>query len=107
MQITGQNIHCFNMKRKLKQNETIKDVLNIDDIKKIISSVTFYYRPPRDCPLSRGNWILDLELLDGNIICYKFPKELSEDEFKSFLAPLLEVFKYGMKREINGVWGEI
>ena len=44
---------------------TTADSLDLDKLIPIIHSASYYLRSPHDCPLGRGNWMLDIEAKDG------------------------------------------
>ncbi len=95
MQIIRREVHGYNHAEMPEENETIADSLDIEVLLPIIHSVSYYLRSPQDCPLARGNWILDIEAKDGQLYCFKYPKEMSEGRFVEFLQPLLSRLKRG------------
>lgn len=89
MAITARYVDSKVLNRIPDDNETIEDFIDLNKTMPHVASIAYYFRAPEDCPFARGNWILDLKLKDGNITCFKFPKEMSEDHFLKFLIPLL------------------
>lgn len=90
-----QEVHGFNHAELPKAEETIADSLDIDKLIPIIHSASYYLRSPQDCLLARGNWMLDIEDKDGQMYCFKYPKEMTEERFVEFLQPLLKRMKRG------------
>lgn len=70
-------------------SETINDYFNLDMLVPEIHYINYYFRDPRVCPLARDNWILDMRMIDGALLCFKWPKEMTEEQFVNFLKPLL------------------
>lgn len=69
-------------------HETIYDDFDIpiDHIK----SVMVYFRDKNRCPFNRGNWIIDIEYIDGSIFCIKLPKEMAEVHVINWAKPLFD-----------------
>ena len=93
--IDVKEVHGFNHPDMPIENETIEDSLDIDKLLPIIRCASYYLRSPKDCPLARGNWMLDIEAKDGQMYCFKYPKEMTEERFVEFLQPLLSRLKKG------------
>lgn len=93
MEIVHIEVNGFTMKVMPKNNETIEDHMYIDALLENGSSFTYYYREPHDCPFGKGNWILDMIGKDGEITCFRFPKQMTEKRFLKFLHPLLSRIK--------------
>ena len=89
MNVKMQEVYGFNHSAMPLPEETIADSLDLDILIPMIHSCSYYLRSPQDCPLARGNWILDIESNDGQIYCFKFPKEMTKERFIGFLQPLL------------------
>ena len=73
---------------------TIEELINMELIKKYsehILEACFYFRYPEDCPYNRGNWIFDIKFSNGNIACFKLPKEMTEEHVRKYLAPFFDV----------------
>lgn len=95
MQFSVKKVYGFNHPNPPVENETIEDSLDIDKLIPIIGSTSYYLRKPQDCPVGRGNWVLDIEDKDGQIYCFKYPKEMSEQRFVEFIQPLLSRLNRG------------
>ncbi len=81
-------------------NETIANDFNLDELLIISKEISYYYRAPEDCPFNRGNWILDIEFKNGQLMCFKYPKEMTEEQFVAFIKPLLDLIK-GKSKYLN------
>jgi hypothetical protein len=95
MNVKMQEVHGFNHAAIPEAHETIADSLDIDKLIPIIHCASYYLRSPEDCPLARGNWMLDIEAKDGQMYCFKYPKEMTEERFIKFLEPLLSRMNRG------------
>jgi hypothetical protein len=67
---------------------TIFDDLEFDDehLKRLIK-INVYKRYPENCPLGRGNWVVDLIATDS-IFCIKLPLEMDPTALSKYLFPL-------------------
>ena len=92
MQIIGQEVHCMNCNVTPEDHETIADYMDIDEVIKHAKDVIWYRREKRDCPFGRGNWIIDLPMKTGEMICAKYPLEMSHEQFLKFIKPLIDAF---------------
>jgi hypothetical protein len=90
MEIGIKKVHGMNRNSLPKENETIADDFNLDMLIKSSKEITIYYREPIDCPLGRGNWIIDFLFKNDELLCLKYPKEMSEEDFTLFLKPLID-----------------
>jgi hypothetical protein len=95
MKVSGESVRGFNHSEMPDENETIEDSLDLDKLIPIIHSASYYFRTPKDCPFGRGNWILDIRAKDGQMYCFKYPKEMTESRFIEFLKPLLSRMNRG------------
>lgn len=77
----------------VSEKENIEDHFKIEELLKIISSLSFYYRDPICCPFARGNWVVDLHFTDGGIYSIKLPKSMSEERIHKYLKPLTDKMK--------------
>jgi len=93
MQVIGESVEGFNYKGIPEENETIEDSIDVDKLIRIIYSTSYYLRSPQECPFGRGNWILDIRTKDGQMYCFRYPKEMSEEQFLKYLQPLLSKIK--------------
>ncbi|HEY2811795.1 MAG TPA: hypothetical protein VGJ00_10465 [Rhabdochlamydiaceae bacterium] len=89
MQIVGEKVQGYNHSEMPEAGETIADSWDLDILLPMIRSASYYFRSPQDCPFARGNWLLDIRMKDGQLLCFKFPKEMTEKRFIEFLQPLL------------------
>lgn len=89
MNLTLQKVHGFNCSTIPNQSETIVDHIDLEKLMPHVHSVSYYLRSAKDCPLARGNWMLDIQMKDGAVVAYKYPKEMTEESFIKFLQPLL------------------
>ncbi len=90
MELKLQKINAYNRDSIPEENATIEDDLYLDMMIPLISNVEWYFRSPEACPFARGNWMLDLHMIDGSINAFKFPKEMKEEQFVAFIKPLLD-----------------
>jgi hypothetical protein len=90
MHILEHEVNVFNRKTMPKDGETIADDINFDKLLPIMHSLSYYYRDPEACPFNHGNWILDIQFKDGDIYCFKYPKEMTRERFVEFIQPLLD-----------------
>lgn len=72
------------------EDQTIDDAIHLHLIKPHIDHIEYYQRNAEDCPWARGNWIIDIYLLDGNIFCIRLPLSLSIERIKRYLIPVQE-----------------
>jgi hypothetical protein len=97
MNVGIEEVRGYNCPNIPGDDETIDDHLEIDMLLPFVYSVSYYRRNPEDCPLARGNWMVDIRLKDGQMMCYKYPIEMKEEKFVTFLRPLLEKLVKGKK----------
>lgn len=93
MKLKIQQVDCQVREDIPPENETIEEDFHLDILVSMIAEINWYFRLPEECPFNRGNWILDITLLDGTLKCFKFRKEMSEERFREFLKPLLDAVK--------------
>jgi len=89
MKIGIVKVQAYNRDSIPEDNVTIADDLDLDKLCPNIKSVEYYLRSKEDCPLGRGNWMLDITLKQGSLVAYKYPIEMLEEKFVKFIQPLL------------------
>jgi len=72
------------------EKETIDDDLEIDIMLSHIKEMIVYFRPAEKCPFNRGNWVIDIIMLNNQLFCIKLPKEMTEAELMRYLKPLTD-----------------
>lgn len=93
MEIRVEQVDGVNRGTIPKDGETIADDFNLDELLSVVKSIHTYQRDKIACPFARGNWILDLHLVDGKIYSIKLPIEMTENHFIKWCEPLIEKFK--------------
>lgn len=88
--IEGKIVECKNRTYVPLKDETIFTDFDKNILLPVIKFITIYYRDPRDCPYARGNWMIDMTLIDNNVFCYKLPKEMKEEDFMNYCQPLID-----------------
>jgi len=76
------------------ENENIVDDLGIDTdkLKEWCNSIANYKRSKEECPLGRGNWIIDF-MKDGvTMFCVKLPYEMTRAQIDKFCEPLWKIY---------------
>jgi hypothetical protein len=102
MKVKIQKVDGWHQDTIPEENETIEDSIYLDELMTVLKSVSFYLRPARDCPFGRGNWVVDLTLKDDNIICIKYPIEMTDTELRRFLKPLLDrLISHESNKDLN------
>ncbi len=98
MGITLKEAHCLNRDSIPEEGETISDDgIDVDSLIKQTTYIEYYFRKPEECPFGRGNWIVDMHFKAGGILCFKYPKEMTEDRLLCFLKPLIDKAQELMK----------
>jgi hypothetical protein len=89
MKATIQSVHGFVHDEIPKEGETIADHLHLDALLPNVRCVSYYLRSPQECPFGRGNWLVDIEMCNGQLFCLKYPKEIEQEHFVGYLEPFL------------------
>lgn len=83
-------VDCLNRSSIPDKSEDIfTDFPDLRSAVELISRVSCYPRSARDCPFGRGNFMIDIYDMDGNIRCIKLPKEMEESHFFDYVRPLM------------------
>ncbi len=69
-------------------NDTISDEIDIDLLIRLSRKIIYYFRSKQECPMNRGNWIIDAYLKNGTIECLKYPPTMTKERFEEFIKPL-------------------
>ena len=97
--ITVQAVEGYHRKTIPNENESVLD--HFDFNIETISSVVVYQRSPEDCPLARGNWVIDVKFDDGHLLALKLPKEMTPEQMRKYCQPLIdecEKYKAGLSQ---------
>jgi len=86
-------VNTFTMRKVPQKDENISDDIEIDEILPLINSINYYKREKEECPFGCGYWILDIMMLGNDIVCLKYPLEMTESHFMDYIKPLLDAFK--------------
>ena len=84
-----------------KENETIEEILKINDVLPLITDVVIYLRIPEQCPYNRGNWVIDLGFKNGEIFAIKLPKEMTEEQVVKYAKPLIDKLNEEEQKLLN------
>ena len=90
IKFAAKEFHCYVSDKIPIDHETIADELNINYLVDMSFRISYYLRSQEDCPFGRGNWIIDFELKNGQLIAFKYPKDISVDDFNKFIKPLID-----------------
>ena len=93
MEVIIQEVDGQTPKHMPGEDETIADYIHLDELNKHIDGIDVYKRSPEDCPWARGSWMLDVMLKNGQLMCWRFPIEMSAEFAKKFFAPIVEMDK--------------
>lgn len=85
-------VNAFYMRKVPEKDVNISHHLDIDKMLLRTKAINYYKREKNECPLGRGNWVLDIIFLDNDLICIKYPLEMTESHFMDFIKPLLDAF---------------
>lgn len=91
MKIIGEKVECSNRYEIPLEGETIADDFKIELMLPHIDTVNYYLRKQEECPFNRGNWIIDIRFIEGNLFCIKLPKEMTEENVIKFIKPLTDL----------------
>ena len=77
-----------------ESHENIADDMDLDlnKIKEFFDSMDIYKRQAHDCPLGKGNWIVDLYQHNRVLLCIKLPLEATQDQIYTYCKPLLDIY---------------
>jgi hypothetical protein len=98
MEVTLEEVDGQTLRYMPSEGETIADYLNLDELNKHMEAICVYQRSAEDCPWARGNWILDVRLKNDQLLCWRFPIEMSSKFAKKFFAPIVELDKKRMRK---------
>jgi hypothetical protein len=101
MEITYQEVQGFNRKDIPDENETVGDFLNLDELAPLVHTVAIYERPKEACPLARGNWVIDIKLKYGQLICIKLPLTMTDEQVLRYADPLIKIVNKLRKDKLN------
>jgi hypothetical protein len=83
----------------LKENETIADDIDIELTCKLFSKIEVYLRSKEECPIGRGNWVIDFFVNKDDLIpavCLKLPAEMTKEHIVKYMKPLMDKVKEKM-----------
>src|ERR1700678_2908926 len=93
MKPTVEKVNCLNRNTVPPEGETIADDFEIEKMAPLIHDMTIYLRKKEDCPFNRGNWMIDIRLINGALWSLKLPKEMKKAEVMNHVQPLIDSLK--------------
>lgn len=89
-EIVIKEVEAYNRNSMPKENETIADDMQINNIVPLAKEVRVYRRDKKACPKNRGNVVIDITFKDNRILCFKLPLEMTDDHVLKFIKPLMD-----------------
>ena len=86
-------VKCLNRNDIPKKGETIADDFHLEKLVPNVLEMNVYIRDEDECPFHRGNWMIDIDLIDGTTFAIKLPKEMAEEDVKNFIKPLVDLLE--------------
>lgn len=100
--ISGKTIDCLNRDEIPNENENIfSEVGGIIETFPAIDNVNVYERSKEACPFARGNWLIDINYINGSTFCIKLPLKMSLKQVQHYCQPLLDLLKSRGKSKLN------
>lgn len=91
MEIEAEIVHAMVLDSMPEPDETIADAFEIERMAPYIAMIELYKREPKDCPIARGNWVIDFTLKSGTKNCLKLPRKMTEEHVYAFMKPLIDL----------------
>ena len=92
LSITGRTVNCVVRHEGPKEpGESLVESFGLQWNR--IDNIRVYKRMPFDCPLNRGNWLIDIYYDNGTVFCIKLPLNWSGEEVDEYMEGAAEKWK--------------
>lgn len=87
-------VNCLVREDPIEEGDLFDELLGIDlkTLEDICDSICVHKRSKYECPLGRGNWIIDLYHGEQVFLCVKLPLETEESRIKEFMKNIFKIY---------------